>query len=79
MDGLLGLGNSFCQGRREIRAREHGIPLLGSVWYDIYMRLWPVGLQDKVLIDGLKEWEWFEWAAGRSMHVGVGQGVLCVL
>lgn len=79
MDGLLGLGNSFCQGQREVRAREHGIPLLGSVWYDIYMRLWPVGLQDKVLIDGLKEWEWFEWAAGRTMHVGVGQGVLCVL
>lgn len=38
-----------------------------------------MGLQDKVLIDGLKEWEWFEWAAGRTVHVGVGQGVLCVL
>lgn len=31
------------------------------------------GVQDKALIDGLKEWEWFEWAVGRAMHVGVGQ------
>lgn len=42
------------------------------------MWLWPGGLQDKALIDGLKEGEWFEWAVGRAMHVGVGSECCCV-
>lgn len=69
-----GTGSSPCLERSLSQgAGSIGIPLLGSVWYNVYMWLWPVGLQDKVPIDGLKEWEWFEWTVGRAMHVGVGQ------
>lgn len=71
-----GIHSSWAGGKSQ--PGSVGIPLLNSVWDGIYMWLWPGGLQDKTLIDGLKEWEWFEWAVGRAMHEGVGSECWCV-
>lgn len=60
---LLGLGNSFCLGWH---------PVVGCLVRYLHVAV-ARGVQHKALIDGLKEWEWFEWAVGRAMHVGVEQ------